>query len=179
MEPDLEVEGGAGVAGGTEQAEGDAAVDAAAEEDGDPEPPARRGAGEVGVQVAAGGGSRGIGEPGGAGERGGGEWLEEGGPGDERGGGEGAGSAEGGENGGRRRSGEEEGWEDEWSRDQSQHRRHWCSGRCEEGGFAGVLGFCSRPEGRRRKKKDKAFASFFFFPHSKVRIFVIFFSPQN
>lgn len=35
LEPDFEVESGTGVSGGVEEAEGDAAIDAAAEEDGD------------------------------------------------------------------------------------------------------------------------------------------------
>lgn len=54
LEPDLEVEGGATVAGGVEEAEGDAAVDAAAEEDGHAESPLpRRRAVEVGLQIHA------------------------------------------------------------------------------------------------------------------------------
>lgn len=117
MEPDFEVEGGAGVAGGVEQAEGDAAVDAAAEEDGDPELLARHGAGKIGVEVAIGGRSWRLGELGGGGERDG-EGLDED-SGD--GGGERTGPAER-EDGGGRSSGGEEGGEDDWSRDEPQHR---------------------------------------------------------
>ena len=53
MEPYLEVESGAGVAGGVEQPESDAAIDASADENGDSKRRVlRRGAAEVAVKVA-------------------------------------------------------------------------------------------------------------------------------
>ena len=56
LEPYLEVESGARMAGGVEKPESDAAVDAAAEENGDSEALVGHGTAEVGVELAMGGG---------------------------------------------------------------------------------------------------------------------------